>query len=63
MNFASSNGRLTGMPVLGLLYPCFFLAQQFDPLRYMCEQPAGSLDAADLLGLIEMGVSEAISFW
>ena len=61
LNFASSKGRLTGMPVLGLLYPCFFLAQQFDPLRYMCEQPAGSrLDAADVLGLMETGVSEAI---
>ena len=61
LNFASSKGRLTGMPVLGLLYPCFFLAQEFDPLRYMCEQPAGSrLDTADVLGLIETRVSEAI---
>jgi hypothetical protein len=61
LNFASSKGRLTGMPVLGLLYPCFFLAQHFDPLRYMCDQPAGSrLDAADVQGLIETGVSEAI---
>jgi hypothetical protein len=61
LNFASSKGRLTGMPVLGLLYPCFFLAQQFDPLRYMCEQHAGSrLDATHVLGLIETGVSEAI---
>ena len=61
LNFASSKGRLTGMPVLGLVYPCFFLAQQFDPLRYMCEQPPGSrLNAADVLGLVEMGVSAAI---
>jgi hypothetical protein len=62
LNFASSKGRLTGMPVLGLLYPCFFLAQQFDPLRYMCGRPAGSrLDAAHVLGLIETDVSEAIN--
>jgi len=61
LNFARSNDRLTGMPVLGLLYPCFFLAQQFDPLRYMCEQHAGSrLEAADVLGLIEMDVSESL---
>jgi hypothetical protein len=61
LNFASSKGRLTGMPVLGLLYPCFFLAQRFDPLRYMCERPAGSrLETADVLGLIEMDVAEAI---
>jgi hypothetical protein len=62
LNFSRSKGRLTGMPVLGLMYPSFFLAKQFDPLRYMCDQPGGSrLDAADVLGLVEMGLSEAIA--
>lgn len=43
------------------MYPSFFLAQQFDPLRYMCERPAGSsLGAAEVLNLIEIGVSKAI---
>jgi hypothetical protein len=61
LNFASSKGRLTGMPVLGLVYPSFFLAQQFDPLRYVGKQTSGLLlDAAEVLGLIEMQVSEAI---
>jgi Helicase conserved C-terminal domain len=61
LNFTSSKGRLTGMPVLGLLYPSFFLARQFDPLRYMCEQATGMrLESADVLGLVEMGVSDAI---
>jgi hypothetical protein len=61
LNFASSKGRLTGMPVLGLLYPSLFLAREFDPLRYMCEQPAGCrLDAADVVGLVEMGLAEAL---
>jgi hypothetical protein len=61
LNFASSKGRLTGMPVLGLVYPSFFLAQHFDPLRYVAQQPAGSrLDASKLLGLIEADVSAAI---
>ena len=61
LNFATSKGRLTGMPVLGLVYPCFFLAQQFDPVRYMCEHPGGLRpDAADVLHQIELGVSEAI---
>ena len=32
LRFAKSAGRLTGMPVLGLLYPSVFLARQFDPL-------------------------------
>ena len=60
LNFASSKGRLTGMPVLGLLYPCFFLAQQFDPLRYMCENASFRLEADEVLGLIEIGVSDAL---
>lgn len=61
LNFASSKGRLTGMPVLGLLYPSLFLAREFDPLRYMSEQPAGSrLEAAQVVGIVEMGVSKAL---
>jgi hypothetical protein len=62
LNFATSKGRLTGMPVLGLVYPSFFLAQQFDPLRYMCDRPAGlSLSAAEVLRRIEMRLAEAIA--
>jgi hypothetical protein len=62
LNFTSSKGRLTGMPVLGLLYPSSYLAGRFDPLRYMCEQHAGCrLDVADVVGLVEMGVSEALT--
>jgi hypothetical protein len=61
LNFASSKGRLTGMPVLGLVYPSFFLAQQFDPLQYVGKQTGGSLlNATEVLSLIEMEVSEAI---
>jgi len=33
LQFAFSEGRLTGMPVLGLLYPCATLAERCDPLR------------------------------
>lgn len=32
LRFAFTKGRLTGMPVLGLIYPCRFLAELFDPL-------------------------------
>jgi hypothetical protein len=32
LRFAFSKGRPSGMPVLGLIYPCQFLARQFDPL-------------------------------
>jgi hypothetical protein len=32
LRFARTEGRLTGMPVLALLYPCFTLAAYYDPL-------------------------------
>ena len=34
LNFARSSGRLTGMTVLGLLYPSIVLARTGDPLHY-----------------------------
>ena len=38
------------------------MAGRFDPLRYMCEQPAGCrLDAAKVVGLVETGVTEALA--
>ncbi len=33
LQFAREGGRLTGMPVLGMLYPCATLATAIDPLR------------------------------
>lgn len=38
LNFSRSKGRLTGMPVLGLLYPCVTLAEIGDPLVIAREQ-------------------------
>lgn len=32
LRFARTDGRLTGLPVLGLMYPCATLAQSCDPL-------------------------------
>jgi hypothetical protein len=61
LNFSRSQGRLAGMPVLGLLYPSSYLAREFDPLRYMCEQPAGNpLSAREVVGLIQFRMEEAI---
>ncbi len=34
LRFAFGKGRPTGMPVLGLIYPCRFLAEHFDPQSY-----------------------------
>ena len=33
LDFARSEGRLTGMPVFCLIYPCLTLAREIDPLR------------------------------
>ncbi len=34
LRFTSKAGQPTGMPVLGLLYPCMVLAREGDPLRF-----------------------------
>jgi hypothetical protein len=41
LDFARREGRLAGMPVLGLLYPSTTLARAFDPLRLAGEQSEG----------------------
>ena len=48
LNFAQKKtGELTGMPLLGLLYPCLTLAEQCDPLREFTE--TSSLPTLDQL--------------
>lgn len=54
LKFSKTEGRLTGMPVLALMYPSSFLAKACDPLRLSREVaatlPQGSLpDAAAVL--------------
>lgn len=39
LRFAQSEGRLTGMPVLGLLYPSFTLATEIDPRGFAPADP------------------------
>lgn len=44
LRFAKSTGRLTGMPILGMIYPSIFLASHFDPLKmYLETEPLPSL--------------------
>lgn len=47
LRFARSADRLTGMPVLALMYPCQTLADDCDPLRLMMESKR--LQAGELL--------------
>ena len=47
LRFARTDGRLTGMPVLALLYPCVTLARECDPLKLSAESRAsGELPSA-----------------
>jgi hypothetical protein len=42
LDFSYSSGRLTGMPVLGILYPSVVLAREGDPLQ-LCMQTKGGV--------------------
>lgn len=48
LKFARSAERLTGMPLLTLIYPCRVLAEQFDPLRWFVNEPGGTRSLSDL---------------
>ena len=52
LRFSKSSGRLTGMPVLGVLYPSLFLARLIDPLRAYLDQ-ADRSNPADLSAVME----------
>jgi len=41
LRFTFSKRRPTGMPVLGMLYPCRVLANRFDPLKLTLDSESG----------------------
>jgi hypothetical protein len=49
LRFLESNERLTGMPVLGLIYPCLTLAKSIDPLRIGTDLWNGHLPTIEAL--------------
>lgn len=54
LRFNRSEGRLTGMPVLGMLYPSFALAELGDPLVFAATEGAGGpRPVGDLLRWVE----------
>jgi hypothetical protein len=65
LDFSRSQGRLTGMPVLGLVYPCSFFATYCDPLELA--KPAlseGNRPAlADLLRTTRTVIQKALRPW
>lgn len=52
LRFTFSKGRPTGMPVLGMLYPCRHLAEHFDPIR-LRSQISGTSDSVTLDQMID----------
>lgn len=48
LKFTKSKGRFTGMPVLGMLYPCSTLAMECDPLK-IAQNIEGCLSVQDMI--------------
>lgn len=64
LRFALSNERLTGMPLLGLLYPSFSLACMGDPLCYFTNKRVASnepITTATLLTDIEKQIARRLA--
>src|SRR5206468_1922050 len=55
LRFSRADGRLTGLPVLGIVYPSATLAKLFDPLHSAHDETLPTIDAivARLAGQIE----------
>lgn len=52
LRFARTEGRLTGMALLGMLYPCVTLARECDPLTFSTASETGSMEAPSLARLL-----------
>lgn len=59
LEFSREGDRLTGMPVLGILYPCVTLATEIDPLQEALASP-DRIDLDDVLDRIEAQVRELL---
>lgn len=59
LRFAIAKGRPTGMPVLGLIYPCQWLASQVDPL--VMGRPGGErIRSAELVDGLAEGIRSVL---
>ncbi|MDA3791531.1 MAG: helicase-related protein [Desulfobacula sp.] len=64
LRFAFSNERLTGLPVLGLLYPSFSLARLGDPLTFIknrSTETTETLKSSTLLSIIAEHIDKKLS--
>lgn len=57
LRFARADDKLTGMPVLGLLYPSTVLARECDPLSFAIHSPTSEpLSLSDLLSNVQQKI-------
>jgi len=63
LRFARTDGRLSGMPVLGLIYPSVSLARLGDPLRFaaMVQNQDSVPTSIDVLRRVEQDINVALS--
>lgn len=62
LRFSRSEGRLTGMPVLAMLYPCITLAELVDPLQIAREQGVDQrLSIEDVLAEAQRRIEPALA--
>ncbi|MGD1045097.1 MAG: helicase-related protein [Bacteroidota bacterium] len=57
LRFARTSGRLTGMPVVGLIYPAMVLASECDPLKYY-KQYASQANSPSLEGVLSWVIGQ-----
>ena len=60
LRFARTADRLTGMPVLALIYPCQTLANDFDPLHLMMQNQAAQQGGVLQIGALVEQVSAGL---
>ncbi len=63
LRFARSEGRLTGLALFSLIYPCVVLARGFDPLGYPgnCTGEDRLPSVKELLGVIQPQIAELVT--
>lgn len=65
LRFSVAEGRPTGMPVLGMIYPCRTLAERFDPWKMTASriERGEHVSAQSLLSEVEAQLQELLAPW
>ncbi|MBZ5538187.1 MAG: hypothetical protein LAO31_19715 [Acidobacteriia bacterium] len=62
LRFTRTDERLSGMPVLGMIYPCVTFARKFDPLSFMPAEATkeGPPALGDVISLVQKRIEELL---